>query len=123
MSFGEAIQSGFQHFTNWQGRAARPAFWFFILFYVICVVIGGIIDSIIGTTYVFAGIVWLVFLVPIISAQVRRLHDSGRTGWWWWLHILPILGTIILIIFFLLDSDEGDNQYGPNPMGGVSQFI
>ena len=119
MGMGEAVQSGFQHFVNWKGRASRPAFWWFFLFYVITLVVTGIIDQLIGTgiLYIIAAV---AFILPLLSVQVRRLHDTGRTGWWWWIGIIPIVGTIVLIVFYLLASEEGENQYGPNPQGGVS---
>ena len=78
-----------------------------------------VIDQIIGTNVLYI-IAAIVFILPMLSVQVRRLHDTGRTGWWWWIQLIPLIGTIVLIVFYLLDSEEGENQYGPNPQGGVS---
>lgn len=119
MGMGEAVQSGFQHFVNWKGRASRPAFWWFVLFYFIVLIIAAIIDRIIGTNFLYI-VAAIVFILPMLSVQVRRLHDSGRTGWWWWIQLIPLIGTIILIVFYLSGSEEGENQYGPDPQGGVS---
>ena len=62
-------------------------------------------------------IAWFVLFIPGITVAVRRLHDTGRTGWWLLLSFVPFFGPIILLIFYLIDSDPGDNEYGPNPKG------
>jgi uncharacterized membrane protein YhaH (DUF805 family) len=54
-------------------------------------------------------------LIPGIAVTVRRLHDSGRSGWWILIALIPLIGTIILLVFMVLDSQPGDNEYGPNP--------
>jgi uncharacterized membrane protein YhaH (DUF805 family) len=59
----------------------------------------------------------LAFLLPSIAVAVRRLHDTGRAGWWVLLGFIPIIGWIALIYFYVLDSQPGDNRYGPNPKG------
>ena len=59
----------------------------------------------------------LAFLLPSIAVAIRRLHDTGRTGWWLLLAFIPIIGAIVLIVFYCLDSQPGDNEYGPNPKG------
>lgn len=54
-------------------------------------------------------------LIPTITTSTRRLHDIGRSGWWQLLGFIPLIGIIVLIIFFVTDSDSGDNAYGANP--------
>lgn len=120
MNIQEAVKSGFDHFFDWKGRASRPAFWWLYLANVIAVVIAGIIDEIIGTNFFYI-IAALAFFFPVLSATIRRLHDTGKSGWWWWIQIIPIIGFIVILVFMLTKSDEGNNEYGPNPKGGVSE--
>lgn len=132
MGFGQSISTCLSKYATFSGRARRSEYWWFVLFYVILTIIAEILDSLFGTrirfdhstdtTYVYnvgwiQTVVWLAFLLPFISVQVRRLHDIGRSGWWWWLNIICCIGGIILFVFYLLDSQPGDNQYGPNPKG------
>lgn len=91
------------------GRAQRAEFWWFVLInFIIAVVLGWISETL-------SSIYGLAVLLPAIAVSIRRLHDTGKTGWWILLNLLPIIGTIILIIFYVQDSDPGDNEYGPNP--------
>jgi uncharacterized membrane protein YhaH (DUF805 family) len=84
--------------------------------------VASVIDQAIGFTYSdltlgggwLATIAAIVFLVPNLAVGVRRLHDTGRTGWWLLIGLVPLIGVIVLIYFFVLDS-ENDNQYGPSP--------
>ena len=57
----------------------------------------------------------LAILIPSIAVVVRRLHDTGRSGWWLLIGLIPVLGSIVLIVFFVLDSEPGENAYGANP--------
>ena len=57
----------------------------------------------------------LAILIPSIAVGVRRLHDTGRSGWWLLIGLIPVLGSIVLIVFFVLDSEPGENAYGANP--------
>lgn len=103
------------HYADFNGRATRTQYWMFILFYIIFYIVAGVIDS-----FITGGLLTLVFalgmLIPSIAIAARRLHDTGRTGWWQLIALIPVIGTIVLIVFLVLDS-EGDNQYGPNPKG------
>jgi uncharacterized membrane protein YhaH (DUF805 family) len=56
-------------------------------------------------------------IIPNIAVQVRRLHDSDRSGWWLLLHLVPFIGSFVLLIFFLLDGSVGPNRYGQDPRG------
>lgn len=75
-----------------------------MLFYFIIYLIAAIIDAVISVSngepsLVFKVIVWLVFLLPTLAVLFRRLHDIGKSGWWWLLAFIPIVGTIILIVW------------------------
>jgi uncharacterized membrane protein YhaH (DUF805 family) len=125
MSFQDAVRTCLQQkYVDFSGRARRSEFWYFVLFYVIVGFVAGIIDSILGTrgsatmggTGLVGGIVSLALLLPGLGVGVRRLHDTGRSGWWILLGLIPLVGAIILIVFYAQDS-QPDNQYGPNPKG------
>jgi uncharacterized membrane protein YhaH (DUF805 family) len=119
MSFSEAVKSGFDHYVKFDGRASRPAFWWWYLFQIIAMVGAYIVDAILGTGF-FYYIAALALILPSLSVAIRRLHDTDRSGWWILIGLIPLIGFIVLLIFYLEKSNEGENKYGPNPQGGVS---
>jgi uncharacterized membrane protein YhaH (DUF805 family) len=108
-------------YAVFDGRARRQEYWMFILFNIIITAVLALIDSLIGTVIrqagfgLLQGLYDLAVLIPSIAVTVRRLHDTGRTGWWILIGLIPVIGGIVLLIFMLLDSEPGENQYGPNP--------
>lgn len=102
------------------GRARRKEYWMFVLFYLIIAFVLGIIDGVIGTVGLLYGLYALALLIPNIAVAVRRLHDTGRSGWFLLIGLIPLIGAIVLIVFFAQDSQPGDNQYGPNPKVGTA---
>jgi uncharacterized membrane protein YhaH (DUF805 family) len=99
------------------GRARRKEYWMFALFNVIIAIALGIIEGIVGGPGVLGGLYGLAVLIPSIAVGVRRLHDTGRSGWWILIGLVPVIGFIVLIVFFATDGQPGTNQYGPNPKG------
>jgi uncharacterized membrane protein YhaH (DUF805 family) len=65
---------------------------------------------------VFYAIAGLVFLLPGLSASVRRLHDGDRSGWWLLLSLIPLVGFIILLVWFVSPGTDGPNRFGRNPL-------
>ena len=64
----------------------------------------------------------LATFLPFLAVEVRRLHDTGRTGWWWLFGLVPVLGQIVLVIFCAAHGAAGDNRYGPDhKVAGQSQ--
>ena len=110
VGFGEAISEGFRNIVTFSGRASRSAFWWFALGAII-------IDIVIAIVARAAHVVVLQYVVEVIvalvslSLAVRRLHDTNRTGWWWLLGIIPIIGGIILLVFYCLPGTPGPNKY------------
>lgn len=102
MDFGEAIKVCFNKFANFEGRARRSEYWWFILFVNL-------------VSMVTCGFASIVFLVPVIAVTARRLHDIGRSGWWQLISFVPLAGAILLLIWTVQDSTPGTNEYGPNP--------
>ncbi len=115
MSFGEAVSSGFEHYVKFDGRASRPAFWWWVLFTFLVGIGANIIGLAIGSVTVLSAICGLALLLPNLSVGIRRLHDTNRTGWWILIALIPLIGFIVLLIFYLQESDPGENQYGPPP--------
>jgi uncharacterized membrane protein YhaH (DUF805 family) len=109
----EYFIDAFKQYAEFSGRATRKQYWMFILIYMVIYISLAVIDAVLGTL-VLALIFSLVLAAPSISIAARRLHDTGRSGWWQLLLLIPLLGTIILIVFLAQDS-EGDNEYGVKP--------
>jgi uncharacterized membrane protein YhaH (DUF805 family) len=121
MSFQDAVRTCLQQkYAAFSGRARRSEYWYFVLFTVIVSFVASIIDSILGTrgsgTGLVGAIASLALLLPGIGVGIRRLHDTGRSGWWLLIGLIPIVGAIVLLVFFVQDS-QPDNQYGANPKG------
>ena len=123
MSFSQAVSSVLLNkYATFSGRARRSEYWWWYLFVSIVFLVAGILDRAVGLTYSdltlgggwIATIAAIVFLVPNLAVAVRRLHDTGRSGWWLLIGLVPFVGFIVLLYFFVLDS-ENDNQYGPYP--------
>jgi uncharacterized membrane protein YhaH (DUF805 family) len=104
-----------KNYVGFQGRARRKEYWMFVLFSVIVSIVLSILELIISLPSVLTGLYSLAVLIPSLAVGVRRLHDTGRSGWWLLISLIPLIGAIILLVFACQDSEENDNQYGPNP--------
>ena len=104
-------------YAEFGGRAHRTEYWMFVLFNLIFTVAACIVDRILGLHYVMYGLYALAILIPGIAVTVRRLHDTDRSGWWLLIVLVPLIGAIVLLVFYVQDSQPGDNQFGPNPKG------
>jgi len=103
-------------YAVFSGRAHRTEFWMFALFSFIVTIVLSVIDAIIGTMGLLYSLYSLAVLLPSLGVSIRRLHDIGKTGWWLLIAFVPVIGSIVLLIFMVLESQEGQNQYGPNPI-------
>jgi uncharacterized membrane protein YhaH (DUF805 family) len=104
-----------QNYVGFQGRARRKEYWMFTLFSVIISIVLAILETIIGMSSILTGPYSLAVLLPSLAVVVRRLHDTGRSGWLILLSLIPLIGSIILLVFLCQDSKENINEYGPNP--------
>ncbi|GAA4418477.1 DUF805 domain-containing protein [Nibrella viscosa] len=113
-----AYINALRNFADFRGRTRRSEYWFFVLFNILFIVLLIGIDVIIigsGNGFgVLTSIYVLATLIPSTAVAVRRLHDSGRSGWWLLLTLIP-LGGLVLLIFYVQDSVPGVNKWGPNP--------
>jgi len=116
-----------KQYADFSGRARRKEYWmFFLINFLISMAIGfvsGFIGGISQSASMASGMMILpmlyslAVLIPGIAVGVRRLHDTGRSGWWLLISLIPIIGAIALIIFLVQDSQPGSNRYGENPKG------
>lgn len=131
MSPVQAVRTVVRKYAVFSGRAPRSAYWWFALFSLVVVIITLAIDAIFfgtgettttATSATFqanAGpatlVASLALVLPTLGVAVRRLHDTDRRGWWILLGLIPLLGTVVLIVFYALDSTPGHNRFGSNP--------
>jgi uncharacterized membrane protein YhaH (DUF805 family) len=110
VTFKQSIQTCFQKYVDFGGRASRPEFWFFVLFQCLA--------SMVAT--MLGGLLWPVvalgLLLPSLAVSARRLQDSGRSPWFLLLYFVPVVGIIILLVWFCMPGTAGSNQYGQDPL-------
>ncbi|MFE6967715.1 DUF805 domain-containing protein [Isoptericola sp. NPDC057653] len=118
MSFQDAIKTVFSQYATFTGRARRSEFWYFYLFSVLVNIITNFLDrALFDGTAVLNSIAALALLLPSLAVGARRLHDTDKSGFRLFWALLPVIGWIMLIIWWAQDSQPGANQYGENPKG------
>ncbi len=108
----------FQRYAEFDGRSRRSEYWYFVLFnFLISLSISVVSEFIFNNTFIgVTGVLYsLAVFIPSLAVTIRRLHDSGRSGWFILLPLIPVIGAIVLIVFLATDSQPGSNQWGPNP--------
>ena len=126
MDFQTALRSFWKRYRDFRGRSRRSEYWFIQLFLVVTNIAVAIIDLALMGWDVdrfianggggIVGLVWiLVTIVPALAVLVRRLHDTGKSGWWALVGLLPLVGAIVLLVFTVTDSSPGENKFGPSP--------
>jgi len=117
------------NYATFSGRARRSEFWFFVLFNMIFALVAMGIDNVLGTTFWHSkmgygvslpyGYIYLLYVlavfIPGLAVAVRRLHDVGKSGWMYFIVLIPIIGSIWLLVLFFTDSEVGSNKWGENP--------
>jgi uncharacterized membrane protein YhaH (DUF805 family) len=115
MGFGDAINAAFVNYVNFSARACRSEYWYWVLFVCVGSIVAVIIDRVIGMRLIDA-IFGLATIIPSIAVAVRRLHDVDRTGWWLLIDFIPLIGWIVLIVWFCTAGTAGSNRFGPDPL-------
>ncbi len=138
MGFFAAIANSYVNILSFSGRASRSEYWCFLLFQILVIFTGSFaVGLLVGSTEaaglaldpatstslmgIFSVVFLIFFQIPSITSTVRRLHDTGRSGWWFWIPILPIIGTIILLVLLLQRGTQGHNQFGRDPLNPASR--
>ena len=112
---------GINSYSDFNGRARRKEYWMFTLWNIIFALLASLLDYSFGIVYPLVGygplyIAYALFvLVPGIAVAVRRLHDTGKSGWMYLVAFIPIAGLIWLLILFIKEGDQGNNAYGEDP--------
>ena len=121
MTFTAAVRSVLSQYVGFGGRARRSEYWWFFLFSVLVSIATAILDVALGTNFedssngVIGLIASLALFLPSLAVAVRRLHDTDRSGWWVLIGLIPLIGLIVLLVFFVQDGTRGPNRFGPDP--------
>jgi uncharacterized membrane protein YhaH (DUF805 family) len=115
-----------KNYAGFSGRARRMEYWMFALVNLIIAIVLALVDRMTGTANpitgmgVLGGLYALAVLIPSIAVAVRRLHDTDRSGWWLLIGLVPVIGWIVLLVFYFTDGTPGDNKYGPSPKAAAA---
>jgi uncharacterized membrane protein YhaH (DUF805 family) len=118
-----------RRYADFSGRSRRLEYWMFTLFIMLAAVAIMIPIAITGQLAAspdgelpFAGgfvavlaIAFIAILIPSLAVQVRRFHDQNRSGWWVLLGFVPYIGSLVVLVFMLIEGTKGPNDYGPDP--------
>lgn len=118
IAFADVIKTVFGRYVQFQGRARRSEYWYWVLFIVLVSIGLAFVDGAIfgfdeTDLAIFGPIFSLATFVPSLAVGFRRMHDIGRTAWWLLIGLIPLIGTIVIIYWFVQPGQPGDNQYGP----------
>jgi uncharacterized membrane protein YhaH (DUF805 family) len=121
MSPAQAVETVLRRYADFSGRAGRAEYWWWWAALVATFIAIGILTSFVGAAgYVVAALVTLATFIPNLAVTVRRLHDTGRSGWWVLVVLVPAIGALILLVLLLLDGEHGSNRWGTPPYPEVS---
>jgi uncharacterized membrane protein YhaH (DUF805 family) len=118
----------FENYANFNGRARRSEVWYYILANIIILITAAVIDSSTGLNFeplpygVIYSIYALATFLPGIALAIRRLHDVGKSGWFLLISLLPIIGSIWMLVLFCTDGDHGKNDYGQDPKNDFDEI-
>lgn len=108
-----------RQYADFAGRARRKEYWMFVLVNLIISVVLAVLDNVLEINVLEIGLLGLLYslavLLPSLAVGARRLHDTGRSGWWLLIGFIPLIGAIVLIVFFATDGERQPNAYGPDP--------
>ena len=101
-------------YATFSGRASRREFWLFVLFQSIFGLVAFFVDALMGVE-IINPIYSLAMILPGLAVSVRHLHDTGRSGWMLLLGLIPIVGGIVLLVYYVQPSKDAGEKYGPTP--------
>lgn len=115
-----------KNYASFKGRARRKEYWMFTLFTALFGIVAMILDSVLGSNIepLPYGFIYFIYILatflPALGVFVRRLHDLGKSGWWFLIGLVPIIGSIWLLVLLCTNGQAGENKYGPDPKNGSS---
>jgi uncharacterized membrane protein YhaH (DUF805 family) len=117
MNFQEAVRNVLSNYVTFSGRAPRSEFWWWALAVLIAVLVVGVLDGLLfggsdGGFEPLSTLLGLGILLPNLAVAVRRQHDTDRTGWWILIGLVPLIGFLVLIWFYIQKGSEGANRFG-----------
>lgn len=126
-----------RRYARFSGRARPKEYWMFILFLLLCFIAIGIVEGLLGLSTTehwvrrgpwwfdtgyhtrggpLTGLFGLAILIPWLAVAVRRLHDTDRSGFWLLIIFFPVIGSLVLLVFFIMSGTRGPNRFGPDPV-------
>ena len=123
MSFGDAIKSGFNNYVNFNGRASRSEYNYWVLFIILLSIFALTLDPIdlyTGEGGMLSNILSLALILPNVAVMIRRFHDINKSGWnyFWSLTIIGVFPVLYWLVFKA--GDSGSNSYGVDPLSNSS---
>jgi len=127
MNMQTAVTTVLGKYATFTGRATRSEYWWWVLALILLMLVLGVIDgALVAPVMGFeqfspeAGqplsmLASLALLLPSLAVSVRRLHDVDRSGWWYLLSLIPVIGTLVLLYWYVQPGSSGDNRFGPEP--------
>ena len=121
----------FENYANFSGRARRAEYWYFVLANFILLMpayLIGIAGTFSGSSLLslagfgIYGVVAIGTFIPSLAVAVRRLHDINKSGWFYFIVLIPLIGAIVLLVWFFTDGDRHTNEFGEDPKSPVPQF-
>jgi uncharacterized membrane protein YhaH (DUF805 family) len=121
MSFADAVRTCLTKYATFSGRARRSEYWWFWLFTILVQVVTVVVAQVAHVAFLPALTV-LALIIPGLAVVVRRLHDTGRSGWWLLIVLLPLVGGIWFLVLLVSDSTAASEKYGPSPKALVPSY-
>jgi uncharacterized membrane protein YhaH (DUF805 family) len=128
MDMPTAVKSVLGQYATFSGRASRSEYWWWTLAVVLVMLAVGLVEGallppMIGfepyreqTGQPISMVVSLALLLPCLAVSVRRLHDRDKSGWWYLLGLIPVIGPVVLLVWYVQAGTPGDNRFGPDPL-------
>ncbi len=108
-----AYTRALKNYANFRGRDRRSEFWLFFLAQVIVFIIGLLLSRLYSAFGVIALLYLVATVLPLLAAEARRLHDTDKSAWWILSRLIPVVGSVLLLVFLAFPGTQGGNRFGP----------
>lgn len=125
MTFSQAVKVCLRKYFTFSGRASRTEFWLWQLFLFLAMVLPAVVMAVlmpVASSFMEAlsavlFVAQVALYIPGLAAISRRLHDIGKSGWWQLLAFVPLIGAVILLVWWVRKGNAGTNRFGDDPLG------